>query len=513
MLLIYPPATRSTEAPLGIARLAGFLRSRSREAYLLDLNQEGLDYLLGLELEAGPEDAWTRLALGRRQRELELLRSPRAVGNFGAYSKAVRDLGRSLRAAGLAAPRPAEPGLADYRDPALSPLRRADLLEAARDFASSVYFPLFRNRLEAVLPELQEPLVGLSLTFLSQALPAFALLGYLRARWPGLRLVLGGGLVTSWMSQASLGPQENFGGLVDALLPGRGEEGLAQWLGLEPEPGFVPPSFDGLPMKSYLSPGRILPWNFSSGCPWKRCTFCPELAEDGAYRACPRPQALEELDQAIARVDPVLLHFTDSEIAPLYLRGLAENPPGRPWYGFARFSSHLADPGFCRALADSGCVMLQLGLESGDQAVLDAMGKGSRLVEIDRAINALSDAGIGLYLYVLFGTPAEDRDAALRTRDFVAERAGRIGFLNVAIFNMPLASPDAARFGKGSFYPGDYSLYCEFAHPLGWDRDRVRGFVARDFEAEPSIRPIILRNPPVFTSSHAPFFSGIYSSL
>lgn len=507
MLLIYPPAARSTEAPLGIARLAGFLRSRSREALLLDLNQEGLDYLLGLELEAKPGDSWARLALGRRPRQLGLLRSPRAGDNFGAYSKAVRDLGRSLRVAGLAAPRPVEPGLADYRDPVLSPLRRADLLEAARDFESSVYFPLYKARLEAVLPELQDGLVGLSLTFLSQALPAFALLGYLRACFPGLRLVLGGGLVTSWMSQASLGPQEDFGGLVDALLPGRGEEGLALWLGLEPEPGFVSPSFEGLALDSYLSPGRILPWNFSSGCPWKRCSFCPELAEDGVYRACPRPQALAELETAIERDDPVLLHFTDSEIAPLYLRGLAESPPGRPWYGFARFSSHLADPNFCRALAASGCVMLQLGLESGDQGVLDAMGKGTRLDEIDQAITALSDAGISLYLYVLFGTPAEDRDAALRTRDFVAERAGRIGFLNVAIFNMPLASPDAARFGKGMFYPGDFSLYCEFAHPLGWNRDLVRSFVARDFEVEPSIRPIILRNPPVFTSSHAPFFA------
>jgi hypothetical protein len=29
-------------------------------------------------------------------------------------------------------------------------------------------------------------------------------------------------------------------------------------------------------------------------------------------------------------------------------------------------------------------------------------------------------AEIGVFLYILFGTPAEDRDAARRTRDFVA---------------------------------------------------------------------------------------------
>lgn len=254
MLLIYPPAARSCEPPIGIARLSGFLRSRGREGLLLDLNQEALDQLLGLELEPPRGDSWTRLALGRRKAELAFLRSPRAADNLDAYSKAVRDLGRSLRAAGLASPRPVEPGLADYRDPALSPLRRADLLAEAGSHETSVYHPLFTARLAEVLPRLQDGIVGISLTFLSQALPSFALIGLLRARWPELKIVLGGGLVTSWLSLGCLSPDEDFGGLVDALIPGRGEEGLAAWLGLAPEPGFVQPSFDGLDLDSYLSP-------------------------------------------------------------------------------------------------------------------------------------------------------------------------------------------------------------------------------------------------------------------
>lgn len=32
------------------------------------------------------------------------------------------------------------------------------------------------------------------------------------------------------------------------------------------------------------------------------------------------------------------------------MQALIENPPGSPWYGFARVTRHLADKDFCRAL-------------------------------------------------------------------------------------------------------------------------------------------------------------------
>ena len=68
--------------------------------------------------------------------------------------------------------------------------------------------------------------------------------------------------------------------------------------------------------------------------------------------------------------------------------------------------------------------MLQLGLESGDQALLDSLGKGTKIEEISVILRNLAAAKIRTYVYALFGTPAEDLSAALRTRDFIAERAG-----------------------------------------------------------------------------------------
>ena len=502
MLLIYPPAARSTEPPLGIARLAGFLRRNGVPARCLDLCQEGLDYLLGLEVDA--QDTWTRGALHRRSRNRALLRDATAYATFDRYHRAVRDLSRALKAA--SEPFGVEAGLADYRDLRRSPLRRADLLDAAAAFENNVFSPLYRARIAETLAAFPTQAIGLSVNYLSQALCAFAIVGFVKAVRPDLLVVLGGSLITSWVAQGCLAPDECFGGLVDALLPGRGEEGILELLGVPRRSSTAPPDFDDLVALDYCAPTRILPYNFSTGCPWKRCSFCPETAEGRRYVGARVGTAVKEVNALVARHAPGLLHFTDSEITPRYLHALAASPPGVPWYGFARFSPLLTDPDFCRCLAASGCTMLQLGLESGDQQVLDALGKGTRLDQIEGVLRALAETGIGVFLYVLFGTPAEHRDAARRTRDFVALHADRIAFLNVALFNLPVASAEVPRLATRAFYDGDLSLYREFTHPGGWNRDAVRAFVADEFDAEPAIKAILARNPPIFTSNHAPFF-------
>jgi hypothetical protein len=499
MLLIYPPAARVAEPPLGLARLAGFLKNQGREVVCLDLAMEGVEDLLAREVQA--EDVWTRGAFRRKGSSAAALREPATYQSPDRYGRAVRDLNRVLRSASA----PAQASLADYREEGRSPLRRADLMASSAGFESNVFFPLFERRVRPAYEALDDGLVGISLCFLSQALCAFALAGYLKALDPRLRLLLGGGLVTSWLAGGRMPADESFGGLFEAVLSGPGELGLGSLLGLETRARAAPyfGDFSGL---GYLSPLRILPYNFSTGCPWKRCSFCPELAEGQPYRSLAAPRATQELRELLESHEPGLFHFTDNEISPLHLRALASEAPGAPWYGFVRFSRALLDPAFCQALAASGCVMLQLGLESGDQAVLDAMGKGTRLDEIATILRNLEDASICAYLYVLFGTPAEDREAALRTRDFLAASAGRIGFLNVAVFNLPASSPEASALETRDFYEGELSLYSEFRHPRGWGRAEVRSFLARDFESVPELRAIVRRTPPVFTSSHAPLF-------
>jgi radical SAM superfamily enzyme YgiQ (UPF0313 family) len=188
------------------------------------------------------------------------------------------------------------------------------------------------------------------------------------------------------------------------------------------------------------------------------------------------------------------------------MKAFSEHPLSIPWYGFARITRHLIDLDFCLALKQSGCVMLKLGLESGDQSVLDSMQKGIHLEEASLALKNLKSAGISAYVYLLFGTPPEGLIEARRTLEFVVKHRDCIGFLNLAIFNMPIYGPEVQHMETKTFYEGDLSLYTSFDHPKGWSRQLIRQFLDKEFRRHPAIASILRRDPPVFTSNHAPFF-------
>ncbi|MBW2675780.1 MAG: hypothetical protein JRD89_20630 [Deltaproteobacteria bacterium] len=118
----------------------------------------------------------------------------------------------------------------------------------------------------------------------------------------------------------------------------------------------------------------------------------------------------------------------------------------------------------------------------------------------------MKEAGIGTYIYLLFGTPAETLGGARNTLDYVVRHHEYIDYLNLAIFNMPAYGPDAAQLDTKDFYAGDLTLYRQFRHPGGWDRGQVRRFLNGEFRKDPAVRGIVLRDPPVFTSNHASFF-------
>ncbi len=500
VILIHPPVVKPSEPPVGLSRLSGALTAHGIRHSLLDANLEGLLFLLGNEPEAN--DTWTARAARNMARNLELLYRPDGYSNAARYRRAVSDLNRLVDRSG----RPdAQVGLADYVHARLSPVRSTDLIYAAGHPEENVFHPYFAPRLADLVETTGPAVVGISLNYLSQALTAFAMLGYLRRSYPALKLILGGSLVTSWMSSPAW--EDPFSGLVDEIVAGPGESRLLALAGVQSNERFFSPRFDGLPLRAYLAPGVVLPYSGSTGCYWGRCSFCPEKAEGTAFITLIPGKVEEQIAALSSRYRPAFLHFVDNAISPALMKALTAHPPGTPWYGFSRFTGNLSDPDFCRALKASGCVMLKLGLESGDQEVLDNLGKGIDLRNASRALANLKRAGILTYVYLLFGTPAETLSSAQKTLAFVARHSASIDFLNLAIFNLPIHSADTQKLNVRMFYKGDLSLYTDFEHPHGWGRRAVRAFLDNEFKKHPAVRPIILRNPPVFTSNHAPFFA------
>ncbi|MHB8829238.1 MAG: B12-binding domain-containing radical SAM protein, partial [Syntrophales bacterium] len=433
ILLVYPPLAKACEPPGGPARLAGALRRGGIFCRVWDANAEGQLALLeeagggedvskegnscsaiaavssGAVRKSGNGDVWLRRAARHVKKNIGFLRSAEGYLNNDRYRRAVLDLNHLLAAAGR--PFGVRMTLADYQDERLSPVRSADLCQAAEEPQRNPFYGWFCKRLPLILEENNFSCVGFSLNYLSQALTTFAMIGFLRKAYPDILIVAGGGLITSWMRRPNW--NNPFAGLIDEMVAGPGEAPLLSMLGGAADGNFSLPDFDGFPVADcYLAPGFVLPYSASGGCWWRRCTFCPEVAEGNPYLPFSPARVTGDLALLVEKTKPKLIHLLDNALSPALLDALTVAAPGAPWYGFARVDARLADVDFCRSLRNSGCVMLKLGIESGDPFVLEALQKGIDLPIVAAALKNLQKAGIAAYVYLLFGTPVENGERA-----------------------------------------------------------------------------------------------------
>jgi radical SAM family protein len=501
ILLIHPPVVKPSEPPPGIAKLAGALQQHNVKCTVLDANLEGLHYLCGQPIQA--EDTWTRRAATHVEKNLTQLTTPDTFHHPDRYRQAVINVNRVLSRSTLQ--KDVQISLSNFSSNRLSPVKSDDLIRAFETPSENPFFSYFDERLKPLLTREQPSLFGISINFLSQALCAFAMIGVIRQLLPKANITAGGGLITSWLRQDRW--QNRFTGIIDHLVPGPGEKALLSMVGVEIKEDPALPVYQKQKAAPYLSPGFILPYSASRGCYWRKCAFCPENSEKTTYRPTPPATVTAQLKSLSVTYAPTLIHLTDNALSPALLQALMEKPPGPPWYGFARLTHHFTDKDYCMALKKSGCVMMQIGLESGSQAVLDAFGKGIDLRKAEKSLVNLKQVGIAAYVYLLFGTPWETEKDAEMTYDFTVRHASNISFLNLAIFNLPAAATTAEDLSTTPFYSGDLSLYSDFNHPDGWHRHQVRQFLDKKFRRHPAIAKIIRRDPPTFTSNHAPFFS------
>jgi hypothetical protein len=515
LLLIHPPAAKAGEPPLGVAVLQAYLRARGVTVGVFDANRDAYHYLLHPRTLATvvSRDLSTRLqrALRHADGALHLLGSPDAVASPARYATAVRYLNDALSLYGGSAGGE-RLTLGDYRHGQLSEFSLPDLEKLASGQARTLFHDYFHDSLLVALAPHKPSLLALSINYRHQVLPAFELAGLLRKRFPGVPLVAGGGMISSWGDALRDNDLQLPG--FDHLVTGPGEQPLCDlfenpagqpYVVSNPAQLAFAPDFDGLDPAGYMSPHPVLPISTSRGCYWAHCLFCPEAASPTHSFRSFSGQALPRLLLELAERWKVRhFHLTDDAIPPAALQAMAvqaEQLQDLSWHGFVRFEPALLQGDLIDRLALGGCRLLQLGLESGSQAVLDRLRKGTRVATASTILRKLRQAGIATYVYVLLGTPGETREDARLTRDFLESHADCIDFLNLAIMNMPRHSALAG--ATENIPPLDLYLPVDENATV---RRAARRFLQQELLASPAIKAIVNRTPPLFTSNHAFFF-------
>lgn len=517
-LLIHPPAAKPAEPPLATAVLLRHLRNRGFAADAIDANLGAFLWLLEskrLADAAGPNPATSLLRANRHvPRALALLRSAGATDSFARYRTAVEDLGRALSAYGGSEERLT---LGDYVHGRLSPFAPGDLQALAAGKQRTLFRDFFEQKLLPQVLARRPRRIGLTVNYRHQALPAFELAGLLRRELPETSLVAGGGLISSWAPTLQREAAQLFP--FDVLVAGPGEASLAALAAGEPPAlpllqdaaasEFIP-DYSFADWQAYFSPEPVLQLTTSRGCYWARCRFCPEAATPTQPYLHYPPHGLPNLLRELAQTNGVRrFHFTDNALPPATLRVLAaarEELEGLAWHGFVRFEEALAEPSLAENLAAAGCRLLQLGLESGSQQVLDRLHKGTQLATASRILQNLHGAGIATYVYVLLGTPRESEAEAEATLAFLEVHAEWIDFLNLAIMNLPRQADFAGELPGTEWQEETLGLY-RHREEDGRSRAAARRFLGKRLLASPAIRTIVKRTPPWFTSNHAPFFT------
>jgi radical SAM superfamily enzyme YgiQ (UPF0313 family) len=254
--------------------------------------------------------------------------------------------------------------------------------------------------------------------------------------------------------------------LSDTLTPGlmHNIPGVCFWDGetlVKTRPRPLIPDMDSIPFPARdLLPIRSHTYMFTSrGCPY-RCTFCSSSRFWDKLRCFSAEYVVNEIESLVRNHHVTMISiFDDLFVADIVrLKAIIQLLYVRNLLGKVKFTcscrANLVDHALAVLLAKMGVVSVGLGLESGDEEVLQYL-KGGNISVADnfKAINLLKDAGIAVNASFIIGSPLETAAQIVNTYNFI--KTSRLD-----LFDIYLLTP----------YPGT---------PV-WDYARTRKLVSSD---------------------------------
>jgi hypothetical protein len=387
--------------------------------------------------------------------------------------------------------------------------RSRDVLAATRDRAENPFVEHFEATLLPRLLRRRPRLVGLSVIYGSQLIPALTLGRLIKQHLPDCHVTAGGGFLAYIGAKVMRAPGVSV--CLDSLIFHEGEApllalcralesggdlasvGSLTWL--ERRPGAEPravangpahpipldlaplPDFDGLPLPLYFSPELVIPFDINRGCYYGECTFCtlPTVIGPG-YRTRRAETIADHVVRLRDRHGARCFNFITDCMPPGMIAdlpdALIERRADIRWWSDARVEPRAYTREGARRLYESGCRKLLFGFETATPRLLKLMKKGQSVkATLDVARNC-DAAGISVTFYAMVGFPSETREEARATLDLLLANKDVVREVSLQTFHVDEVSQiykDPAAFGVRmlSDPDADLALYHEYEAEQG----------------------------------------------
>lgn len=165
------------------------------------------------------------------------------------------------------------------------------------------------------------------------------------------------------------------------------------------------------PMHSLWSDGRWNKLTLAHGCYWGKCTFCDvTLDYIGNYESNTAATLVDRIETIIAQTGETGFHFVDEAAPPALMKALALELLQRnvkiTWWTNIRFEKSFTQD-LCHLLAASGCIAVSGGLEVASDRLLALMKKGVTVDQVAKVADNLTNAGIMVHAYLMYGFPTQ----------------------------------------------------------------------------------------------------------
>ncbi len=223
----------------------------------------------------------------------------------------------------------------------------------------------------------------------------------------------------------------------------------------------------------------------SRGCPFN-CVFCNKLVFRHKFRTKSPARVASEVEHMLASGFREI-HIeddgfsTDLSRAKEICRQIIIRNLNVPWTLKNGIRVDRVDPELLELMKQAGCYQVAYGIESGNQSVLNGVGKNITLNQVQKAVNMAKRVGLETYGFFMLGLPGETEETLQDTINFALELD--MDIVKFSIFTPLPGTPLFEQWqANGSILTTDWSKYSfhnlidqVYRHP-GVDHDTLRRY-------------------------------------